>query len=91
MLAKIENRSGIDVAVFYGGGSRPATTFESEIWAALTDKERKYNELIMGVSKKFPDETRHQTALRYIIERDQGSNDCGAKTDRAAVEKGEGE
>ena len=29
----------------------------------------KYNELIMAVSNKYPDETRHETALRYIRER----------------------
>ena len=28
------------------------------------------NELIMAVVCKFPDETRHQTALRYIQERE---------------------
>lgn len=28
--------------------------------------EAKYNELIMAVSRKYPNETRHQTALRYI-------------------------
>lgn len=27
-----------------------------------------YNELIMAVGSKFPDETRHKTALRYINE-----------------------
>jgi len=27
-----------------------------------------YNELIMAVARKFPGETRHQTALRYIKE-----------------------
>jgi hypothetical protein len=28
--------------------------------------QRKYHELIMAVASKFPGETRHQTALRYI-------------------------
>jgi len=28
--------------------------------------ERNYNELIMAVARKWPGETRHQTALRYI-------------------------
>jgi len=27
-----------------------------------------YNELILAVAKKFPGETRHQTALRYIMD-----------------------
>ena len=30
-----------------------------------------YEELIMAVSNKYPGETRHQTALRYIREREQ--------------------
>jgi len=28
--------------------------------------KRKYTELIMAVGQKFPDESRHETALRYI-------------------------
>lgn len=28
--------------------------------------EAKYNELLLAVQRKFPDETRHETALRYI-------------------------
>jgi hypothetical protein len=28
--------------------------------------QAKYEELIMSVEKKYPDETRHETALRYI-------------------------
>ena len=38
-----------------------------------------YNELIMEVAQKFPGETRHETALRYIREReskDRGSESC---------------
>jgi hypothetical protein len=30
-----------------------------------------YNELIMAVCSKYPNETRHQTALRYIREREE--------------------
>lgn len=30
------------------------------------DVVRKYEELLYAVNRKFPDETRHQTALRYI-------------------------
>lgn len=35
--------------------------------------EEKYNELIMAVGNKYPGETRHQTALRYI-ENTENSN-----------------
>lgn len=31
-------------------------------------RKEDYNELIMAVVRKFPNETRHQTALRYIRE-----------------------
>ncbi len=34
----------------------------------LRDVERNYNELIFAVASKFPDESRHATALRYIKE-----------------------
>ncbi len=36
--------------------------------------EVKYQELIMAVAQKFPDETRHETALRYIRERETHCN-----------------
>lgn len=32
----------------------------------LRETERQYMELIYAVASKFPNETRHQTALRYI-------------------------
>lgn len=28
--------------------------------------EKKYNELLLAVGNKYPDESRHETALRYI-------------------------
>ncbi len=33
--------------------------------------EQLYNELIMAVERKWTNETRHETALRYIKEREQ--------------------
>lgn len=44
------------------------------------DQLEKYNELIMTVARKFPDETRHQTALRYIQEAEQGDPIASAQT-----------
>jgi len=32
----------------------------------LKDEVKKYHELIMEVANKYPGETRHETALRYI-------------------------
>jgi len=37
--------------------------------------EQRYWELIYGVATKHPDETRHQTALRYIQEREAPRNE----------------
>lgn len=38
-----------------------------------------YNELIMAVARKFPNETRHQTALRYIRQAEKSSGDQQAR------------
>ena len=48
----------------------------------ITDIEKNYNELIMAVQRKFTNETRHQTALRYINEAENlENNGCGKNTD----------
>jgi len=39
------------------------------------DVEKLYNELLYAVTRKFSNETRHQTALRYIQETEKHSND----------------
>ena len=41
----------------------------------------KYYDLIMCVGKKFPDETRHETAKRFIVEWEQSSS-CSVAVDR---------
>jgi len=46
--------------------------------AEITDK---YHELLWAVEKKFPDETRHQTALRYITQAEQTMPESEAKED----------
>ena len=48
--------------------------------------EAKYNELIMAVASKYPKETRHQTALRYI-----NDAEFRAEQDNKPVEAMEGE
>jgi hypothetical protein len=37
----------------------------------LEETKREYEELLYAVARKFPGETRHQTALRYIQEAEQ--------------------
>ena len=47
---------------------------------SLKSENEKYDELIMAVQKKHPDESRHQTALRYIRQAEKSTNQC-AKAD----------
>ena len=37
-----------------------------EVGAQIKELQAKYYELLYGVMSKFPNETRHETALRYI-------------------------
>lgn len=46
--------------------------------APIPEVEAKYNELLMTVSMKFPGETRHETALRYILDRERWSMESSA-------------
>jgi len=49
--------------------------------------EERYHELLYSVASKFPGETRHQTALRYIREAEaqaKGAADAEARSDRLA-------
>ena len=39
---------------------------EAKAEARVAELEEQYGELIFAVATKYPDETRHQTALRYI-------------------------
>lgn len=41
--------------------------------------EEKYNDLIMAVNKKFKDETRHETAKRYIIDAEKFQNNTASE------------
>ena len=36
----------------------------------------RYNELIMAVGNKYPNESRHETALRYIRQAEECSDEC---------------
>jgi hypothetical protein len=43
------------------------------------DLQSKYYELLYAVSKKYPGESRHQTALTYIQERNTGGQSNAAQ------------
>ena len=47
------------------------------------DLSELYHELIFNVSSHFDDETRHQTALRYIKEMENLAYDCKEYQDKA--------
>jgi len=44
----------------------------------LSETAKQYHELIMAVDRKYPGESRHNTALRYIREREE-RKDLGAE------------
>ena len=48
---------------------------------------QKYNELIMTVATKCPGETRHETALRYILESENRDCGVGMETPRKEIEQ----
>ena len=54
------------------------------------DIQAKYNELLFSVGNKFPNETRHETALRYIREAENrfvgsGMNSARRQEDEAIL------
>lgn len=53
----------------------------------LKEIERKYNELIYNVCNKFPNETRHETALRYIKNAETLSSDASQEVVDQIVKK----
>jgi hypothetical protein len=56
--------------------------FESmtRLIAEMAEIESKYMELLYAVASKFPGESRHQTALRYIRERETVTADTPQST-----------
>ena len=57
------------IAKAYKEGQAGAT-LETE----LAEANRLYHELIYAVAQKWPNESRHQTALRYILDREADTN-----------------
>ena len=64
-----------------------ATNAQEDAERQLRDAREQYGELIMAVGTKWAGETRHQTALRYIRQREsyQGGPDMCAKHDAATL------
>ena len=58
-----------------------ANQFESQVDVKTADIDKKYHELLLAVERKFPTESRHQTALRYIKEAEKVDNLESGKCD----------
>jgi hypothetical protein len=43
----------------------------------MNNLDELYNELLFAVESKYPNETRHETALRYIRERETNRRNSG--------------
>ncbi len=55
-----------------------SVSFLESCRAALAERDaerEKYQELLYAVASKFPGESRHQTALRYILNMEHGGTD----------------
>jgi len=50
--------------------------------SALVERVNAYNELLYAVERKFPNETRHQTALRYIQQAERATDGSGEEAHR---------
>lgn len=46
------------------------------------EASEKYHELILAVGNKHPNETRHETALRYIRQAEEGSSEAASSPQR---------
>jgi hypothetical protein len=71
--------------------SVPAETLvrQGEVQPVLrTEIEEKYNELIMAVAEKFTNETRHETALRYINEAESFQDNSCSKNESGNLPNG---
>lgn len=58
--------------------------------AGAVNMSESYHELIMAVARKFSDETRHQTALRYILSAETRSNETNGTKEALSETVGDG-
>jgi hypothetical protein len=69
--------NGMELMMALAEGRDPNYREAPEQWLGTQEK---YMELLYAVASKFPDETRHQTALRYI-KNAESQTDMEAKKD----------
>lgn len=83
-MEKARNREAGYAAGHEDGWNECKSSMENELKAALLEVERLkeveklYYELIYGVARKWPDETRHQTALKYILQAETPTSQCAS-------------
>ena len=53
------------------------TAERDQLRARVAELERDYNELLFAVGKKWPNESRHETAVRYIQQAEQSDATAG--------------
>jgi hypothetical protein len=53
-----------------------------ELERQLAVKDALYHEILMAVESKWPDKTRHQTALRYIRQAERGNGGAASATEK---------
>jgi len=58
-------------SVAYEDGYQVAT---KENKKEISELKNKYNELLFAVESKFQNESRHETALRYIVDHERSTN-----------------
>ena len=72
--------AGIDISITCGKCGRGLEDGDDVLcdpcWNSL---ERKYDELMHAVQRKFEGESRHETALRYIREAEQPTGEASAE------------
>ena len=61
-----------EVETFSAGYRKTPIYLAADVDARIAELEAQYYQLILAVGHKFPAESRHQTALRYIRERELG-------------------
>jgi hypothetical protein len=61
-----------DARIVEDDGRREPSLHEeiASLKVQLAECKKSYNDLIMSVSMKFPNESRHDTAKRYILDRE---------------------
>ena len=80
LLEEMELKIGVWLCPKCGKGCPSGKICRDCLEQELQTIKQKYQELIMAVSKKYPNETRHQTALKYIVNSEKVDSRIGKST-----------